>query len=117
MTRIAIDLTQLITAEARAAERAAAHRAALTAAIDAHVEGVARAAGYNGAAALAGYVASTVPDWAAEARAFVAWRDAVWTAALEMLAAADPVAPAPAPAEVLALLLARAGERPKAAPA
>lgn len=117
MTRIAIDLTQLITAEARAAEQAAAHRAALTAAIDAHVDSVARAAGYNGAAALAGYVASTVPDWAAEARAFVAWRDTVWTAALAMMAAADPATPPPAPAQGLALLLARTGDRPAPAAA
>jgi hypothetical protein len=27
---------------------------------------------------LASYVASTNPQWAAEAQAFVAWRDAVW---------------------------------------
>lgn len=57
-----------------------------TAAIDAHVEAVARGRGYNGAAHLAGYAVSTVPAWAAEARAFVAWRDAVWLEALGELA-------------------------------
>lgn len=56
-------------------------RAQITAAIDAAVEGQARSLGYNSAAHCASYVASTVPDWAAEATAFVAWRDAVWIAA------------------------------------
>lgn len=56
-----------------------------TAAIDAHVEGTARGKGYNGAAHMAGYVSSSVPIWAAEAAAFVAWRDAVWLAAFEVL--------------------------------
>ena len=49
-----------------------------TAAIDRRVEATARGRGYNGAAHLASYAASTVPAWAAEAAAFVAWRDAVW---------------------------------------
>ena len=53
-----------------------------SAAIDAHVEAVARGRGYSGAAHMASYVASTVPAWAAEARAFVAWRDAVWLDAM-----------------------------------
>ena len=53
-----------------------------SAAIDAAVEAVARGRGYNGAAHMASYVASTVPKWAAEAEAFVAWRDAVWVWAL-----------------------------------
>lgn len=33
---------------------------------------------YENGNSLAGYVASTNPQWAAEAQAFVAWRDAVW---------------------------------------
>jgi 6-phosphofructokinase len=49
-------------------------------AIDSHVEAQARALGYNSAAHLAGYATSTVPQWAAEAAAFVVWRDAVWLA-------------------------------------
>jgi hypothetical protein len=35
---------------------------------------------------MASYVASTVDAWAAEAAAFVAWRDAVWLAAFQMMA-------------------------------
>ena len=56
-----------------------------TAAIDANVEAVARGRGYNGAAHMASYAVSTVPAWAAEAAAFVSWRDAVWVSALDVL--------------------------------
>ncbi len=34
---------------------------------------------YDGAVSISTYVGSTNPQWAAEAMAFVAWRDAVWT--------------------------------------
>lgn len=47
-------------------------------AIDLHVNATARSRDYNDAATLAGYAASTVPPWAVDASAFVAWRDAVW---------------------------------------
>lgn len=72
------------TAEERQAEQAAALAAQIIAAIDAHVEAQARSLGYNSAAHCASYVASTVQAWADEAKAFVAWRDAVWQAAFEM---------------------------------
>lgn len=55
-------------------------------AIDAHVEATARSRQYNSAAHMATYVNSTVPEWAAEAQAFVAWRDQVWLTAIGMLA-------------------------------
>lgn len=83
------------TPEQRAAEARAQALAATAARIDQEVEAQARALGYNSAAHLAGYVGSTVPDWAAEARAFVAWRDSVWLAAQALLAegtAPDPEA-------------------------
>lgn len=48
------------------------------AAIQEHIDTAARARRYRDGFALAGYVASTVPQYAAEAAAFVAWRDAVW---------------------------------------
>ena len=85
------------------APRLAAHVEACRQAIDAHVEARARALNYNSAAALAGYVGSTVPEWAAEAAAFVAWRDAVWVTAFAMLGAADPMRP-PGVEDVLAAL-------------
>jgi hypothetical protein len=50
----------------------------IAAEVDARIEAQARALGYNSAAHLAGYATSTVPEWAAEAAMFVAWRDLVW---------------------------------------
>ena len=52
-------------------------------AIDTHIEAKARELQYNSAAHLASYVASEKRlDWAAEARAFIDWRDDVWTYAI-----------------------------------
>ena len=82
-----IDFSRIITAETRAAEDAAARRAAVVSAIEAHVEEVARARGYRSAESCAGYLASTVAAWAAEAQAFIAWRDGVWSSAFAALAA------------------------------
>jgi hypothetical protein len=65
------------------------------AAVDAHVEQTARSRDYASAVSCASYVYSTVPAWAAEATAFVAWRDAVWGAAYAQLAAVQSGAPAP----------------------
>ena len=72
--------------------------------IDARIEAQARALQYNGAAHLAGYTGSTVAEWAAEAQAFVAWRDAVWQAAIAMLADAEASGEAPSVEDVLAAL-------------
>lgn len=47
-------------------------------AIQSHVDAAAQSKNYDSGNSLAGYVASTNPTWAAEAQAFVAWRDAVW---------------------------------------
>lgn len=57
------------------------------AAIEAHVDATAKARAYGGAVLLASYVSSTIPQWQAEAVAFVAWRDAVWVSAYATLAA------------------------------
>lgn len=88
----------------------AANRAAINAAVTERVESEARARGYDSAAQLASYVASTVPGWAAEALAFVAWRDACWQAVfalpdgtpLEAALAALPPAPADGAGDPLA---------------
>lgn len=40
---------------------------------------------YDSGATLASYVNSTIPEWSAEATAFVAWRDDVWLHALTEL--------------------------------
>lgn len=57
------------------------------AAIEAHIEQTARDRSYASAVALASYVGSTVPQWAAEAHTFVSWRDEVWLYAYAQLAA------------------------------
>jgi len=73
-----IDLSQLITAEMKAAQAQAATVEQFRSAIQAHVDAAAATRLYDSGNSLASYVASTNPAWAAEATAFVAWRDAVW---------------------------------------
>lgn len=99
-----IDWSKVIPPQARAEAALLAHKDTVTAAIDAHVEARARAMGYNGAAHLASYAASTVPQWAAEAHAFVAWRDAVWVAAFGLLEAVVSGEEAPSLEAALAAL-------------
>lgn len=57
-----------------------------TRAAQAVVDKRAQEKGYNDAVTLASYVGSTIPEWAAEAQAFVAWRDSVWVYANAQLA-------------------------------
>ena len=58
---------------------------AFRAAIQSHVDTVATSRRYDSAVSLASYVASNNPVWAAEAQAFVVWRDAVWVYAYAAL--------------------------------
>lgn len=51
-------------------------------AIQAHLDAAAQSRQYDNSFTLASYVSSTHPEWAAEAAAFIAWRDAVWLHAL-----------------------------------
>lgn len=53
--------------------------------IQAMIDAKAQERQYDSGATLASYVTSTIPQWAAEATAFVAWRDSVWTSALAEL--------------------------------
>ena len=78
--------------------------AEIAAAIDAHVEAQSRALGYNSAAACAGYVNSTVEAWAEDARAFIAWRDAVWTTAFALQRQHEESGTVPTLEDVLAAL-------------
>ena len=48
------------------------------AAIQAHIDSTAQSRGYDSGTSCASYAASTVTGWAAEASAFIVWRDAVW---------------------------------------
>ncbi len=56
------------------------------AAIQQHVDATAQKRSYDSGLTCSSYVASTNPTWAAEAAAFVAWRDAVWGHAYAELA-------------------------------
>lgn len=55
-------------------------------AIQAHVDATAKSKGYADGVAIAGYSTSTIPAWASEATAFIAWRDQVWLYAYTELA-------------------------------
>lgn len=75
------------------------------AAVQGHVDEVARSLGYADGVAVASYVASNVPAWAQEAQAFVLWRDAVWMYSYQQLAAVTSGArSAPAVADFIAEL-------------
>lgn len=54
-------------------------------ALNNHINSVARERDYDNAMSIATYVNSTNTDWKAEADAFVAWRDDVWSYAIEQL--------------------------------
>lgn len=71
-------------------------------AVQSHVDAVARARLYDGGTSLASYIGSTNPTWAAEAAAFVAWRDAVWAQTYALWS--DPPDPAPTALDLIASL-------------
>ena len=75
-------------------------------AVQAHIDATAAQRGYEAGHTLAGYTASAVPLWQAEAQAFVAWRDDVWLFVFDALAKieAGEAAP-PKNAEALVALL------------
>lgn len=72
----------------------------IRAAVQAHVDATARERLYDSGNSLASYVASTNPQWAAEAQAFVAWRDTVWAQVYALWA--SPPEPWPTPEAVIA---------------
>ena len=99
-----INWTSVVTAEDRLSAERAALKHMITAAIDGQVEAMAHSLGYNSAAHLASYAASTVPQWAAQAQDFIRWRDTVWLTAFKHLAAVEAGAAPPTAADVLAAL-------------
>ena len=58
-------------------------------AVEDHVDETARERDYSSAVSLASYTASTREPWAAEAQAFVQWRDDVWEYVFARLAAVE----------------------------
>ena len=77
-----INKALLITPEMRQAEAMQAAVETYRKAIQSLIDGKAQEKQYDDGNSLASYVNSTVPEWAAEAQAFVVWRDQVWAYAL-----------------------------------
>lgn len=74
-------------------------------AVQAHLDDFARAHNYTDGVSLATYATSLIPQWKAEAEAFIAWRDAVWAHAFnELYAVLNGDRPQPTVAELLAEL-------------
>lgn len=80
-----IDLSKMITAEAKAAAARDATKAAFEVAIQTFVDAKPREKDFRDGVTLASYVASTNAAWAEQAQVFVAWRDAVWAYSYEVL--------------------------------
>lgn len=55
-------------------------------AVQSHIDATAKQRNYDDGASIASYASSSIPDWAAEALVFVAWRDEVWAYAYTELA-------------------------------
>ena len=70
---------------------AAPSAAAAAAAIERWLDETAHAFGYNNLVAAASYAGSSVELWRRQAQALAAWRDAVWQAAIALLAAPEPL--------------------------
>lgn len=79
---------------------------ALMPGVQAWMDGVVRANGYDSVISCASYANSGVPQWKADALAVIAWRDAVWQAAYAWKESADGQMPQniPTVAEVIAQL-------------
>jgi len=99
-----IDLTKLITAEQKAEQAKEAAIAANTAAIQAELDRQAQLKGYDNIVSACSYASGPDSDpFAAEGRAFLAWRSAVWTQAYAVLAEVEAgTKPMPTPEESVA---------------
>lgn len=74
-----VDMSAEEEAEFEASRAAAAPRQEdYAAAVQAHIDGTAKAREFNDGVTAATYLTSTVARWKADAEAFVAWRDQVW---------------------------------------
>jgi len=62
---------------------------ALKVSVQQWLDTTARASGYDSLASCASYINSSVTQWAADAKAAIAWRDAVWQACFAQWSAAQ----------------------------
>lgn len=81
-----VDPSKIITAETKAADAQANMLASYKAAFDGHLDTVAQERQYDNRLTIAAYAMSTNPQWAAEAEAFIAWRDAALIYMFDQLA-------------------------------
>lgn len=80
-----VDLSQLVTAEQKAARARRALLDAYSAAIQNHLDATAQERLYDSIQSAVSYRDDPNPVFAAEATALFTWRSAVWTAATAML--------------------------------
>lgn len=75
-----VDLSPQEAAELEAYQAAAStpKQEDYAAAVQAHIDGAAKAREFNDGVTAATYLTSTVARWKADAEAFVTWRDQVW---------------------------------------
>ncbi|MBP1844746.1 hypothetical protein J2046_003013 [Rhizobium petrolearium] len=90
-----VDPAKIVTAEQKAAEAKAAQLAAYKAAFDALLDAVARERQYDSRLTVPLYTASANPQWAMEAKAYIAWRDAALSYMIGQLAAVEAGETAP----------------------
>jgi hypothetical protein len=63
--------------------------AALKGSVQQWLDTTAQASGYDSLASCASYISSSVAQWATDAKAAIAWRDAVWQACFTQMSAAQ----------------------------
>jgi hypothetical protein len=63
--------------------------AALKVSVQQWLDTTAQASGYDSLASCASYISSSVTAWASDAKAAIAWRDAVWQACFTQMSAAQ----------------------------
>ncbi len=83
------DASCIITAEQKAAEARAKLLASYKAEFDEHLDVVAKQRQYDNRLTVPAYLGSTNPQWASEALAFIAWRDAALIYMFQQLAAVE----------------------------
>lgn len=83
------DQSSIVTAEQKAANARAKMLAGYKEAFDAHLDAVAQQRQYDNRLTVPAYLGSTHQQWAAEAQAFIAWRDAALIYMFQQLAAVE----------------------------
>jgi hypothetical protein len=90
-----VDSAKIITAEQKSSAARAAALASYKVAFDAHLDAVAQSRQYDNRLTIVAYASSTNAQWAAEAAAFIAWRDEAMLYMFQQLSAVEAGAPAP----------------------